>query len=76
MTRKVEKMTKTNVHVKMVGEDGNTFAILGRCQHAMKRARVWEEYWAEFHKEAISGDYDHLLGTVMEWFIVDEDEEG
>ena len=27
-------MSKTNVKVKMVGEDGNAFACLGRCQQA------------------------------------------
>ena len=31
--------------------------------------------WNEFHKEATSGDYNHLLATIMDWFDVDLDEE-
>ena len=35
------------------------------------------EMWDEFHAEATSGDYNHLLATIMDWFDVDlfEDEE-
>ena len=35
------------------------------------------EMWDEFHKEATSGDYNHLLATIMDWFDVDlfEDED-
>jgi len=67
-------MSKTNVNVKMVGEDGNSFAILGRCRTALRRAGKME-YWDGFYADAISGDYNHLLATVMEWFNVDEDED-
>ena len=31
-------MAKTNVKVKLVGEDGNAFAILGKVIKALKRA--------------------------------------
>lgn len=69
-------MSKTNVKVKMVGEDGNAFACLGRCMQALRRAGKME-MWDEFHAEATSGDYNHLLATIMDWFDVDlfEDEE-
>ena len=69
-------MSKTNVKVKMVGEDGNAFACLGRCQQALRRAGKME-MWDEVHKEATSGDYNHLLATIMDWFDVDlfEDED-
>ena len=70
-------MSKTNVKVKMVGEDGNAFACLGRCQQALRRAGKME-MWDEFHKEATSGDYNHLLATIMDWFDVcfgDEEED-
>jgi hypothetical protein len=60
--------------VKMVGEDGNAFAILARCQRAARRAGWTREQIDEFMDEAKSGDYTHLLGTVTEHFNVDADE--
>lgn len=65
------KPTK-KARVKLVGEDGNAFAILGRCLAAGRRAGYTAEQLKEFQDEATSGDYDHLLATCMEWF----DEEG
>ena len=70
-------MAKTDIAVKLVGEDGNAFAILGRCYQALVRARR-RDLWEEFRKEATSGDYNHLLATVCDYFVVDdfkEDEE-
>ena len=62
-------MSKTGIKVKMVGEDGNAFACLGRCRQAMRRAGKLE-MWNEFNKEATSGDYNHLLATLSDWFDV------
>lgn len=56
-----------NITVKLVGEDGNAFAILGRVRLAMKLAGVSSDDIDAFTKEATSGDYDHLLRTVMRW---------
>ena len=67
-------MAKTDIKVKLVGEDGNAFAILGRCRQALARARRLD-LWNEFHKEATSGDYNHLLTTVCDYFEVDADED-
>ena len=63
-------MAKTEIKVKMVGEDGNAFAILGRCRQALAKARRLD-LWDEFHKEATSADYNHLLATVCDYFEVD-----
>ena len=63
-------MAKTDIKVKLVGEDGNAFAILGRCRQALARARRLD-LWDEFHKEATSADYNHLLATVCDYFEVD-----
>ena len=60
------------VNVNLVGEDGNAFSTLGRCRQAMKSSGIYtEELWQEFHDEATSADYNHLLQTVMKWFSVD-----
>lgn len=55
-----------HVHLKLVGEDGNTFAILGRLQRALRRAEVPADEIKAVMDEAMSGDYDHLLQTVMQ----------
>ena len=67
-------MAKTDIKVKLVGEDGNAFAILGRCRQALARARRLD-LWEEFRKEATSVDYNHLLTTVCDYFVVDADED-
>jgi len=56
------------VEVELVGKDGNAFAILGRCQKAVRRAGLPKEVFDQYKAEATSGDYDHLLQTTMEWF--------
>lgn len=56
--------------VKLVGEDGNAFAILGRVMKAMKVAGLSKEVVDEYYKEATSGDYDHLLQTTVKWVKV------
>lgn len=60
-----------DVTVALVGEDGNAFAILGRVTKALKRAGASKEEVDEFMAEATSGDYDHLLRTVMAWVEVE-----
>jgi len=56
--------------VRLIGQDGNSFAILGACRRA--RAAAWtDDDWASFHVDATSGNYDHLLATVMEHFDVE-----
>lgn len=55
------------VEVPMVGEDGNAFAIIGRVSKALGRAGVPAGEVKEFKEEAMSGDYDALLRTVIRW---------
>jgi hypothetical protein len=58
------------LQVQLIGEDGNAFAVLGRVQKALRKAGVSKEERDEFLAEATSGDYDHLLATVMDWVDV------
>jgi len=58
------------IKVRLVGEDGNAFAILGRVSGAMRKAGVSKEERDQFFAEAMSGDYDHLLQTCMKWVNV------
>ncbi len=52
------------VNVRLVGEDGNAYVILGRVTKAMRLAGLGDEIDA-FMGEATSGDYDHMLRTVI-----------
>ena len=58
------------VQVKLVGEDGNAFAILGRVAQALRRAGVDRAEQDAYFAEATSGDYDHLLQVTMSWVSV------
>ena len=62
-------MAKTNIRVRIIGADGNVFNLLGICRRALSRAGKIE-LWDEFRKEATSGDYNHALATIADWFIV------
>lgn len=57
--------------LKLVGEDGNAFAILGRARRVAKKNGL---DWEAISKEATSGNYDHLLATMMEHFDCDGEE--
>lgn len=56
--------------VTLTGQDGNAFAIHGRCRAAAHDAGLSEEEVAAFMDEAMAGDYDHLLQTAMRWFEI------
>ena len=67
MTEQSESVQKPTV--RLVGTDGNAFAILGACQQALRKAGRADEVPA-FMAEAKAGDYDALLRTAMKWFDV------
>jgi hypothetical protein len=57
--------------VKLIGQDGNAFAIMGRVKQALKSAGADKEYIDKYLSEATSGDYDHLLVVSMEYVEVE-----
>ena len=63
-------MPKTTIQVKLVGENGNAFAIIGAVTKALKRGGRRDLVEA-FQAEAMSGDYDNLLRTAMEYVEVE-----
>lgn len=70
-------MSKTGITVKIIGADGNVFNLLGICRRALRReGRL--DLWDEFYKEATSGDYNHAIATIADYFEVasvnDDDE--
>jgi len=69
---KMSNMTKPTI--RLIGEDGNAFAILARARKALTKAGREDEF-DEFMAEATSKDYKHLLRVAMEWFEVEGMEE-
>lgn len=55
------------VKVRLVGEDGNGFAIIGRVRNALKRAGYEANVISEYTIKAMGGDYDHLLQVTLEY---------
>ncbi len=58
--------------VRLVGEDGNAFAIMGRVTKALRRAGFDNEVVKAYQKEATSGDYDNLLRVTL-GYVREED---
>jgi hypothetical protein len=54
--------------LKIIGEDGNAFYILGK---AMRVAKAHHMDWEAIKTEATAGNYDHLLATMMKYFDVE-----
>ena len=45
----------------LVGVDGNAFSIMGYVEQAMKKTGYSKEEREVYRKEAMSGDYNHLV---------------
>jgi len=63
-------MPKYDVAVQLSGNDGNAFAIMGSVKQALKRAGATPEEISQYVSDSMSGDYDNLLRTAMEWVEV------
>ena len=61
----------TKVKVKLVGEDGNAFYILGKVQDALRQAGYDKEFIGKYLEQATSGDYDNLLQVTMTYVEVE-----
>ena len=59
-----------HIKVQLTGTNGNAFAVLGKCQAAMKKAVLGKIEIEEFVEAATASDYDHLLQTTMKYFDV------
>jgi hypothetical protein len=57
--------------VKLTGRDGNAFAVMGRVKQVLRCKGADREYINKYLKEAMSGDYDHLLAVSMEYVDVE-----
>jgi hypothetical protein len=60
---------------RLVGEDGNAYAILGRFRRCARAAGWSVEQINAVSETAKKGDYDHLLRTLMPYANDDNEEE-
>lgn len=58
------------IEVRLTGVDGNAFAIIGAVARAMRKAGLTSDEVSEFQKEAMSGDYNHVLQTAVRFVEV------
>ena len=65
------KRPETKPTVKLIGQNGNAFSIMGLVKKALKHAGADKEYIDKYLNAATSGDYDHLLVVSMEYVNVD-----
>ena len=56
--------------IRLIGHDGNAFAILGKVKRALVQAGMNEKVEG-FIQKATAGNYHHLLATVMEYCEVE-----
>ena len=56
--------------VKLSGEDGNAYGIMGRVKRALAKHGADQEYINKYLQESMSGDYNNLLITAMKYVEV------
>ena len=54
------------VKLNLVGLDGNAFSVMGAFRKAARRQGMPKEEIDQVLAEAMSGDYNHLLVTIMD----------
>ena len=59
-----------NITVKLLGENGNAFNLIGIVCRELRKNGVPKEEIDLFMKQATAGTYDDLLITCMEWVNV------
>jgi hypothetical protein len=60
-----------DIRVQLTGKDGNAYNLLGLVNRALRQAGISQAERDAFRQEATTGDYDHLLQTVMRWIQVE-----
>ncbi len=56
---------KKKFKLKLSGTDGNAFALMARWKTAAEKAGWTDEEVESVLREAMKGNYDHLVGTLM-----------
>lgn len=60
------------ITVKLVGEDGNIFNLMGKVQKALRKGGVSKQETGMFLEEVTqSNSYDQALQVIMQWVEVE-----
>jgi len=70
----MEKIEKT-INLSLVGLDGNAFSLMGAFQRQARKEGWTSDEINQVMDECQSGDYNHLLSTLMDYCNPDEDEQ-
>ena len=71
----MEQIVNKKIKLTLVGLDGNAFALMGAFSRQARREGWSREEIDAIMKEAMSGDYSHLLRTLADHCEDCEDEE-
>ena len=58
------------VHVQLIGTSSHALAIVSRVKKALKKNGAPSDVIDVFCDEALSGNYDHVIQTAMDWVTV------
>jgi hypothetical protein len=61
-----KNLPNKKVKLELVGLDGNAFALMGAFQQQARKEKWTPEEIKQVLDECRSGDYSHLLATLME----------
>jgi hypothetical protein len=64
-------MTADKPRLKIIGEDGSAFAILGKAFRQAREAGWTQEQIEDYKARATAGDYNNLLRVTMGFFDVE-----
>jgi len=59
-----------DIEVELLGENGNAMVMVSKTRRALMRGEVPPEEVKEFFEEALSGDYDKVVRTILNWVTV------
>lgn len=60
-----------HIHVSLVGQDANAFAMIGRTMVAMREAGIDQATRARFEEQATSGDYANVIAVISRWISIE-----
>jgi len=63
------------IPVPRLYDDGNALALIAKCRRPARKAGWSEAEYEAFKAECTSGDFDHVLQTVMRYFDEADDDE-
>jgi len=68
--KEINEAQESKPILQLTGQDGNAFFILGKARQAARKAGWDQQQISKFMEDAMSGNYNHLLQTCMEYFDV------